>query len=218
LKAMVRILKSQQGIAAIATILISVLLLGVTGGLISTILRSGSSASDQVDAQVDSALSDIGSTLVTRGDIFGYNTPLNHNNSIGKIEFMVVGNSTAIDLTPPYILDGNNALVPDDAAESYVGITFENGENMIPDCAWTVSFLDKDNSDPMLTQGRKAKITVWLQDWDGAAWNTGSEPFLESAHLSGGQSFTLTMAPAKGIPLILDLTTPYRLQSVNRLK
>jgi hypothetical protein len=207
----------QQGTSRLASIIIAAGLVALTGGVLGVIFHMGSSTGAQANAEIGSALSQINNTLVLKDDVTAHNTPLNDNNSIGKIEFTLLGNGTPVDMTPSYLLDENGSLVPNVRADNQVQIAYDDGTYTIEDCAWTISFGDESNGDYLLDAEEEADITVWLQNWDGNNWYNDSSPFLDSANLQGGQAFSLKIFPGDGVPFMMGLATPYRLKPLNRL-
>jgi hypothetical protein len=152
-----------------------------------------------------------------RGNALAYNTPLNNNHSIGKVEIPVVNNGSPIDLTPTYILNPSKGLIPNDDAMNKVQISYSDKLVDIPECAWTVAFKGENNGDYILDNDEKAIITVWLHHWNGHTWDAGSDPFIGSTNVIGQYSFNLLMTPGKGVPLNLEFTTPSILKMVNIL-
>jgi len=211
-------LRRQDGISGMVLAMILMLFVAIAAGLIGSILYTGSNAGKYASSHIDTAMSGVNSSLRLRGNLVAYNSTLNDNNSIGSIQITIGNSGEPFDLTPPYIIDENGAVVTDEGAVPALHITYQDDDSVsIPECAWTVSFLNSSNSRNLLCDGEKAVIMVWLHPWDGSAWDTGADPFLGDNHVDQYHSFSLTLKPDEGVSIDLELVTPDSLKPLNYL-
>jgi archaellin len=211
-------LRRQNGISGMALAMILMLFVAVAAGIIGSILYTGSNAGKYASTHIDAAMSGVNGALYLRDNIMALNSTLNDNNSIGSIKITVGNSGEPFDLTPPYIIDENRAIVPDPSAAPVLHIVYCDDENgFISDCAWTVSFFNSAHERNLLGSGEKAIITVWLHQWDGSQWENGETPYLGEHHVDQYHYFSLQLKPGEGIVLDLELTTPEALKPVNYL-
>ena len=116
----------------------------------------------------------------------------------------------AIDLTAP--TDGVGTSTPDgipDAGSSHKTVIAYDDENQqISDVAYAVTYLGDNDGDSLLEIGEKAEITVEVGT--AITTNTGTD-------LAKNTTFTLQVSPPKGAVMILQRTTPARIDTVMNL-
>jgi flagellin FlaB len=208
------IYKSQKGITGLETAIILIAFVVVAAVFAYTVLSAGLFATQKSQEAVYSGLSNTQSTLELRGGVTAYNSTLNTNNSLGKIEITVSSDSTdKIDLTPAYVMD-TGAPVANGTVKNRLQIAFNDATVAVPNCIWTVAFIGSNNSDFILDPGEKAVITIWLHAFDGTDWTAGAAPYIASDNIDTYHTFTLEVKPDKGATLTIQRTTPALLTDV----
>ena len=150
-----------------------------------------------------------------KGGVVAYNSTLNDNVSIGKVEITLAsGGSDKIDLTPAYVLT-SGAPTANGTTKSRLQISYNDANVALTDVVWTVEFIGANNSDYILDLGEKAVITVWLHAYDGSTWTAGaSGTYLATNNVDTYHTFTLEVKPNKGASLTIQRTTPAGLNDV----
>jgi archaellin len=188
----------------------------------NSILSAGLFSADKSREAVNSGLQEIQGTLEIRGSVLGYRDTLNAGGqgSLGKIEFtaVVFSAGSQVDLTPAYsISPGPGALINSGSNTNKLQIAFNDQEVTIADCAWTISWIGKNNEDNILDINEKVMITVWLHTFDGTTWGppgNESPPFLQGHYVDTYHTFSLEVKSAQGAVLHLQRTTPAYLDPV----
>jgi len=211
-----KIHRGQKGITGLETAIILIAFVVVAAVFAYTALSAGLFSTQKSQEAVYSGLERTQSTLEQSGSVIAYKGDSNISNSVGKVEITVknaLKGGESVDLTPPYTLAGG-ALVPS-GLDSPVTITYSDSNLTIASCAWTLSFIGKNNNDYYLDTNEKAVITVWLHDYDGTSWSDGTlDPFLGSNYVQTDATFTLEIKAAKGAVLTIQRTTPGYLDTV----
>ena len=157
-----------------------------------------------------------GSLAAVRGDVEG-------TNALVKVKFVVMSavSGEEIDLTPPNTTD-DSAPDPDAnaGAQSVMIISYSDENQFINDLDWTVDFLGKNNSDFILDPDEQAEVTVWLHDFDGTDYNLGTTTNTQylTTRLGINTKFRVEVKPQQGSVLVLERTTPPRLQPIVDLR
>ena len=136
-------------------------------------------------------------------------------------------NGKDIDLTPPYELHHTQGRLIPTGLDYVTSVRFLTPDLLVEDCAWTISFLGKNDGDYVLENNEKALVTIWLVEYDyhpsvGLFYEIGnneSDPFIddESYLLSTYDTFSLQVIPGTGAVLVLDKTVPAHLDAVMNL-
>ncbi len=206
--------KAQKGITGLETAIILIAFVVVAAVFAYTVLSAGLFATQKSQEAVYNGLSEAKSTLEMRGSVVAYNSTLNTNNSVGKVEITVSsGGNDKLDLTPSWVL---NAIGPEanGTTKSRLQISFNDASVSVPECVWTVAFIGSNNADFILDQGEKAVITVWLHSFDGTDWIAGASPYIAADNVDTYHTFTLEVKPDKGSTLTIERTTPALLTAV----
>jgi archaellin len=130
-------------------------------------------------------------------------------------------NGNAIDLTPPYTTDGTDLSAS--GLENVTLLTFIDENLLIPDAAWTVAFVGKNNADYLLESEEKAVITLWMANLVTGAYALGTDdtdPFIdaEADLLDIYDTFTIEVRSEKGAVLVMERSIPGRFDTVMDLK
>lgn len=211
-----QIYRKQEGITGLETAIILIAFVVVAAVFAYTVLSAGLFSTQKSQEAVYSGLEETQSTMEMRGSVVGYNSTLNTNNAIGKVEFTVSlasANGEVIDLTPPYAVVGNTLTAS--GLENPMQIAYSDSAVHISNCAWTLSFIGYDDGDYDLESSEKAIITVWLHAYSGGTWANGTDPFLASNYVATNHTFTLEVKPSKGAVLTVERTTPAYLDTIN---
>ena len=211
---------NEKGITGLETAIILIAFVVVAAVFAYTVLSAGLFATQKSQEAIYAGLQEAQSTLTLRGGVILYKGSSDISNSVGKVEITVntYGNDK-VDLTPPYTLDEDGALTAADGNPNRLQIAFSDNAVAIPDCAWTVKFIGRNNGDNILDTDEKAVITVWLHDLTyvnpNLVWSNGANPpFMGSDYLGVNQQFTIEVKGATGAVLGVERTTPAVLDNV----
>jgi flagellin-like protein len=223
---MFRKLHAQNGITGLETAIILIAIVVVAAVTAYTILSAGLFATEKSRDAVYSSLQKVEGALIVKGGINACKDTLNSagTGSVGRLVFSLAectdGGQT--DLSPAWTVDpGTGALVNSHPGANHLEISYHDRSVSVQDCAWTVEWVGKHDSNNVLDFGEKAVITVWLHAFDGLHWGPpGSEssPFLGRHYLDCGHPFSLELKSANGATLALQRTTPDFLFDVVSLK
>jgi flagellin FlaB len=208
--------RKQKGITGLETAIILIAFVVVAAVFAYTALSAGLFSTQKSQEAIYAGLEETQSTLEQSGSVVAYKGDSNISSSVGKVEITIknaLKGGVPVDLTPPYTLAGG-ALVSS-GLENPATITYSDSSLAIAGCAWTLSFIGKNNDDYYLETNEKAIITVWFHDYDGSAWSDGTlDPFLGSNYIQTDHTFTLELKAAKGAVLTIQRTTPAYLDTV----
>jgi flagellin FlaB len=216
----------QKGITGIETAIILIAFVVVASVFAYSTLSAGLFTSGKSSEAMYSGLEEVQGTIEIRGSVIGYKDTLNSagNGSLGKVEFTatVFSDDSHIDLTSAYTIDsGSGALINSNPGANRLQIAFIDQDITIQDCAWTVAFIGKNNSDAILDSGEKAVISVWLHTYNGTNWeapNIETLHFLSTYYVDTYHTFTLEVKAAKGATFNIERTTPAYLDNVVDLR
>jgi flagellin FlaB len=215
--------RDERGVTGLETAIILIAFVVVASVFAFTVLSTGVFSAERGKetvlaglAEAQASLSHAGSMAAIRGDVEG-------TNAIVKIEFVVTGaiGGEEIDLTPPNTTDG---ATPDpDAnagAQSVMIISYSDENQFIEDLDWTVDFIGKENNDFILDEDEQAEITVWLHDQDASDYNLGTTTNTQylTTRLGINTKFRIEAKPGQGSILVLERTTPPRLNPIIELR
>ena len=208
--------REQKGITGLETAIILIAFVVVAAVFAYTALSAGLFSTQKSQEAVYAGLERTQSTLEQSGSVIAYKGDANISNSVGKVEITLknaLKGGESVDLTPSYTLAGG-ALV-DSGLDSPATITYSDSDTTVAECAWTLSFIGKNNDDYYLDTNEKAVITVWLHDFNGSAWSNGTlNPFLNTTYVQTDATFTLEIKASKGATLTIERTTPGYLDTV----
>jgi flagellin FlaB len=208
--------RGQRGITGLETAIILIAFVVVAAVFAYTALSAGLFSTQKSQEAVYAGLERTQSTLEQSGSVIAYKGDSNISDSVGKVEITLknaLKGGESVDLTPSYTLAGS-ALV-DSGLDSPCTITYSDSNITVAECAWTLSFIGKNNNDYYLDTNEKAVITVWLHDYNGTAWSDGTlEPFLNNNYVQTDDTFTLEIKASKGATLTIERTTPGYLDTV----
>ena len=98
-------------------------------------------------------------------------------------------------------------------------ISYTDENQFIDDLDWTIDFIGKENGDNILDPDEQAEITVWLHNYDSGStsyWlgNSSTAPQYLVTRLGINTTFRVEVKPREGSVMVLERTTPPRLQPV----
>ena len=222
LQSTLRRARDERGITGLETAIILIAFVVVASVFAFTVLSTGVFSAERgketVLAGLDEAqasLSHVGAITAFRGDVEG-------TNAIVKVKFVVTtaiaGNE--IDLTPPNLSDGSTPEPDANAgAQTTMILSYSDENQFVNDLDWTIDFIGKENGDFILDADEQAEITVWLHDQDSTDYNLGTASNTQYllTRLGINTLFRLEGKPSLGSILVLERTTPPRLQLINNL-
>ncbi len=111
----------------------------------------------------------------------------------------------AVDLTPPSDSNADGIADTEDRRHKLVA-TYSDVNQLVNDLAWTVSFIGNNDSDDLLELGERAELTI---DLEGLA---------QATPLTRNLQFDVEIKPVEGSTLIVERTTPSKIDTVVNLQ
>ncbi len=215
-------LRDQRGITGLETAIILIAFVVVASVFAFTVLSTGVFSAERGKETVYAGLSEAQASLANSGSITAIRGDVAGTNAIIKVKFIVTTavSGEEIDLTPPNTTD-DTAPDPDvnAGAQTVMIISYSDENQFIKDLDWTLDFLGKTNGDDILDPDEQAEITVWFHDYDGTDYNLGTASNTQylTTRLGINTKFRVEVKPGQGSVLVLERTTPPRLQPVVEL-
>ena len=221
LNRLIRLHRNQKGITGLETAIILIAFVVVAAVFAYTVLSAGLFSTQKSQEAIYAGLKEAESTLVMRGSVIAFTDPATVADAadgvgVGDVQFTVTNNGKdRVDLTPPYEINGTDLTEADVADANPMQITFTDEAVTIPNCAWTVSFVGKNNGDMMLDMDEKAIITLWLHNLADGDFAAGDNPpFMAANQIDTYHKFNIEVKPANGATLTIQRTTPALLDAV----
>jgi archaeal flagellin FlaB len=209
--------RQQKGITGLETAIILIAFVVVAAVFAYTVLSAGLFSTQKSQEAVYSGLKETQSTMEILGSVVAYKGDANIGSTVGKIEFTVAlaSDGDPVDLTPEYTLPGGD-LTQSNTNGNKLQIAYNDSGVTIPDGAWTVAFIGKNNGDYLLERGEKAVITLWLHSYTaGGGYAAGANPpFLAANNVDVYDTFSVEVKPAHGATMTLQRTMPAYLDTV----
>ena len=211
--------RDERGVTGLETAIILIAFVVVASVFAFTVLSTGVFSAERGKETVFAGLSEAQASLANAGSLTAVRGDVEGTNAIIKVKFVVMSavSGEEIDLTPP---NTTNDSAPDPdvnaGAQSVMIISYSDENQFIKDLDWTIDFLGKTNGDNILDPDEQAEITVWLHDYDGTDYNLGtnSNPQYLTTRLGINTKFRIEAKPQQGSVLVLERTTPPRLQPI----
>jgi flagellin FlaB len=223
LKRLSKVHRGERGITGLETAIILIAFVVVASVFAYTVLSAGIFSSQKGKEAIYSGLEEATSSLEPRGGMTAYSGTVGATESAVRVSFTVTTalNGNAIDLTPPYTTDGTDLSAS--GLENVTLLTFIDENLLIPDAAWTVAFVGKNNADYLLESEEKAVITLWMANLVTGAYALGTDdtdPFIdaEADLLDIYDTFTIEVRSEKGAVLVMERSIPGRFDTVMDLK
>ena len=217
-----RLAPDELGITGLETAIILIAFVVVASVFAFTVLSTGVFSAERGKETVYAGLQEAQASMSHVGGINGVRGDVEGTNAIVKVRFVV---TTAIageeiDVTPPNTSDSSTPEPDANAGAQTVTIISYSDENQfIEDADWTIDFIGKENGDFILDQDEQAEITVWLHDQDSTDYNLGTtaNDMYLTTRLGVNTKFRIEVQPPDGAVLVLERTTPARLQPIIEL-
>jgi flagellin FlaB len=210
LKRFMKMHRGEKGITGLETAIILIAFVVVASVFAYTVLSAGIFSSQKGKEAIYSGLEEAMASLEPRGSMIAYAGTVGATDTAVKISFTITNamSGQAVDLTPPYTADATDLTAS--------GL---DQNQLIPDAAWTVEFVGKNNGDYLLESEEKAVITVWLANFATGAYAVGTDetdPFIdaEADLLDIYDTFTIEVRAEKGAVLVLERSLPGRFDTV----
>jgi flagellin FlaB len=219
LKRFMKMHRGEKGITGLETAIILIAFVVVASVFAYTVLSAGIFSSQKGKEAIYSGLEEARATLEPRGSMIGYEGTVGATDTAVKVSFTLTTalSGQAVDLTPPYTTDGTDLTAS--GLENVCLVSFIDENMLIPDVAWTVEFVGKNNGDYLLESEEKAVITVWLVNLVTGAYALGTDdtdPFIDADAdlLDIYDQFIIECRAEKGAVLVLERTLPGRFDPV----
>jgi flagellin FlaB len=219
LKRFMKMHRSEKGITGLETAIILIAFVVVASVFAYTVLSAGIFSSQKGKEAIYSGLAEAMATLEPRGSMTADAATVGATETAVTLSFTLTTalSGQAVDLSPPYLTDGIDLTVS--GLDNVCLVTFIDENLLIPDAAWTIVFVGKNNGDYLLEAEEKAVITVWLADYAGSAYAVGlddTDPFIDDEEdlLDIYDTFTIEVRAEKGAVVVLERTLPGRFDPV----
>ena len=211
--------RDERGVTGLETAIILIAFVVVASVFAFTVLSTGVFSAERGKETVFAGLSEAQASLANAGSLSAVRGDVEGTNALVQVKFVVMSavSGEEIDLTAP---NTTNDSAPDPdvnaGAQSVMIISYSDENQFIKDLDWTVDFLGKTNDDNILDPDEQAEITVWLHDYDGTDYNLGTTTNTQylTTRLGINTKFRVEAKPQQGSVLVLERTTPPRLQPI----
>jgi len=185
--------RDERGITGLETAIILIAFVVVASVFAYTVLSAGIFSSQKGQEAVYAGLEEARASMEPKGSLFAYGNGTAGNMTVTDLSFVLTNalKGQAIDLTPN--IGGN------DTAHVTV-LDYTDGAQHVPDIAWSVTFIGKNNLDNLLEQDEQAKVTVDLR-----GLVTAPGPYSQ---------FTIVVKPVTGAALVMERVLPARIDPV----
>ena len=219
LKLLAGVARDQSGITGLETAIILIAFVVVASVFAFTVLSTGVFSAERGKETVYAGLREAQASLQHSGSMSAIRGDVEGTNAIIQVKFVVTTavSGQEMDLTPPNTTD-DTAPDPDvnTGAQTVTIMAYSDENQFIEDLDWTIDFIGKDDGDFILDQDEQAEITVWLHDYDGTDYNLGTASNTQylTTRLGINTKFRIEVKPGEGSVLVLERTTPPRLQPI----
>ena len=219
LKRFMKMHRGEKGITGLETAIILIAFVVVASVFAYTVLSAGIFSSQKGKEAIYSGLEEAMASLEPRGSMTADSATVGATETAVKLSFTLTTalQGQAVDLTPPYTASATDLTAS--GLDNVCLVTFIDENMIIPDAAWTVVFVGKNNGDYLLEAEEKAVVTVWLADYATSTYALGTDdtdPFIdaEADLLDIYDTFTIEVRADKGAVLVLERTLPGRFDPV----
>jgi archaeal flagellin FlaB len=199
LKRLVRVIKGEQkGITGLETAIILIAFVVVASVFAYTVLSAGIFSSQKGKEAIYSGLEQARASLVVKGNIVAKDTDA--DGDVDRLVFMVANalDGVPIDLTAP--TDAANDGVADAGSSNVTVVSYQDKTQRVDDIAWTAVAMGNDDGDTLVETGEKFELTLNMKAMDG--------------DIKEYTTFTIEIKPPQGSVLVIELTTPAKVDPV----
>jgi len=214
-----KILRREQGITGLETAIILIAFVVVAAVFAYTVLSAGLFSTQKAQEAVYSGLKEAQSTMELRGGVIAMadTVGVEDTGTIKQITFTVssVLGGEAIDFTPPTANTSANGGVSDTNSTNRLVINYVDQDQTVNDLFWTITKLGNADSDDLLENNEKFKVTI------GAAASGSDGGNLISAlgtDLTANKQFSLVLQTPVGAILEIERTTPAYIDTIMNLR
>ncbi len=197
----------QRGITGLETAIILIAFVVVASVFAFVVLSTGVFSAERAKETVHAGLQEARGSMEIRGSMIA-NADAVASTTVDTLVFVVTNAvaGEAIDLTAP--IDAGGDGIPDAGSTHKTVLGYNDENQQIADVAYSVVYLGDNDGDTLLEVGEKAQITAEV----GTAITTNA-----GTDLQKNTTFTLQVSPPKGAVMILQRTTPARVDPVMNL-
>ena len=211
--------RDERGVTGLETAIILIAFVVVASVFAFTVLSTGVFSAERGKETVFAGLKEAQASLANAGSLTAVRGDVEGTNALIKVKFVVMSavSGEEIDLTPPNTTDDSSPDPDVNAgAQSVMIVSYTDENQFINDLDWTIDFIGKTNGDNILDPDEQAEITVWLHDYDGTDYNLGTTTNTQylTTRLGINTKFRIEAKPQQGSVLVLERTTPPRLQPI----
>ena len=197
-----RLMKDESGITALETAIILIAFVVVAAVFAFTILSAGTYLTERSKEAAYAGLEEVRGSLELKGSVIvTKSTTITTTDAVGNVIFHVanVAGGQAVNLT-------------DDVSDQVVRMTYRDADQRVDlnrssgNQWWTVSFVGENNGDDILEANELAEIRVNLD----LALSGGTA-------LSANKTFAIEVVPPSGAVLLIERTTPAKIDTVTDL-
>jgi flagellin FlaB len=214
-----KILRREQGITGLETAIILIAFVVVAAVFAYTVLSAGLFSTQKAQEAVYSGLKEAQSTMELRGGVIAMadTVGVEDTGTIKQITFTVssVLGGEAIDFTPPTANTSANGGVSATNSTNRLVINYIDQDQTVNDLFWTITKLGNADSDDLLENNEKFKVTI------GAAASGSDGGNLISAlgtDLTANKQFSLVLQTPVGAILEIERTTPAYIDTIMNLR
>ena len=207
---------NQKGITGLETAIILIAFVVVAAVFAYTTLSAGLFSTQKSQEAVYSGLKEAQSTLELKGNVIATANLTGASGRIGQVSFTVANvlGGEAIDFTEP---DADSATgVAASGSSNKVVINYIDQYQTVNDLYWTITKLGGSDSDDLLENNEKFKITIGDTTASAGAGNLIDA--LSTQPLSINTEFSLIINTPVGAVLELERTTPPYIDTICNLR
>ena len=207
--------RSEKGITGLETAIILIAFVVVAAVFAYTALSAGLFATQQSEQAVYAGLEEAQSTMEMRGSVIATANTTGSTARVKQISFVVsnVLSGEPIDFHQPDA--GSTTGLVGSGSDHKVVISYIDSAQQFNDLYWSVDKLGDADSDDLLEQNEKFKITLGsTSDASGA----GNLINALTTDLNVNTTFTLEVKPPAGAVMAIERTTPAYMDTIMTLR
>ena len=212
-----KFLHREKGITGLETAIILIAFVVVAAVFAYTTLSAGLFSTQKSQEAVYSGLKEAQSTLELKGAVVATANGTGSNGVVQQISFTVsnVLGGEAIDFTPP-TADAAATGIAAASSTNKVVINYIDQAQTVNDLYWTVTKLGGSDTDDLLENNEKFKITIGGDDDSAAPGNLINA--LSGNELDINTEFSLVVQTPVGAVLEIERTTPAFIDTIMNLR